>query len=179
MNKNIISAITAMALSTCVYAESDNKNGLYSEISYETFSESNDGLPDINLSYASLLTGYQFSRNLSAEIVIGSGIGDEVTNIQNVSVTSTMVSVYGISLKTQFDISENVNAFTKLKYYNLEVEAEASGFEISADDSDLGLSIGLEFVSNSSLYGTASLSLWGIDDETTQTGLKVGIGYKF
>lgn len=179
MNKKIVSAITAMALSTCVYAENDNKNGLYSEVSYETFSESNDDFPDINLSYVSLLTGYQFSRNVSAEVVVGSGVGDEVTNIQNISVTSSINSVYGIALKTQFDISENVNAFTKLKYYNFDVEAGAMGFEVSADDSDLGLSFGLEFVSDNSLYGTASLSLWGVDDETTQTGFKVGIGYKF
>lgn len=179
MNKKIISLVAAAALSTCVYAESDNKSGLYSEISYETFSESNDNFPDIDLSYASLLTGYQFNRNVSAEVIIGSGIGDEVTNIQNTSVTSTIASVYGISLKTQFDISDNINAFTKLKYYNIDIEAEAMGFEVAASDSDLGLSIGLEFISESSLYGTASLSLWGINDETTQTGLKVGVGYKF
>ncbi|WP_010179188.1 outer membrane beta-barrel protein [Glaciecola sp. HTCC2999] len=179
MNKKLISLVAAATLSTCVYAESDNKRGLYSEISYETFNESNDDFPDINLSYASLLTGYQFSRNFSAEAVIGTGIGDEVTNVQNISVSSSIGSIYGISLKTQFDISENINAFTKLKYFNIDVEAEAMGFEAAASDSDLGLSIGLEFVSESSLYGTASLSLWGVDDETSQTGLKIGVGYKF
>lgn len=179
--KNLITTFSVMVglLSFSVLANNSNAEGLYSEIAYETFSESNDDLGDIDLSYSTILLGYQFSRNTSVEAYYGQGGSPEEVRLMGVFVDVSFGTIYGVTLKTEFDLSKNINAYAKLKYADMEMEAEAMGFSIDESDSDLGLSVGFEFGADDGLYATSSFTLWGMENETTQTGFKIGIGYNF
>ena len=74
-----------------------------------------------------------------------------------------------------------MNLYTKIKYANFEMKAEEKRYDIVIEDdtSDLGVSFGVDVKSEQGIYGTASISIWGFDDETRQTGFKIGLGYKF
>ena len=182
MKKIIVSSALLLSIThSSVFANENPNNGLYSEFSYETFTESNVDFQDIDLSYLSVLTGYKFNRNLSVEGFIGNGNSEEVINIEGISIAASLGTIYGIALKTEFDVSDTVNLYAKLKYASFELKAEEGryGIVIEDDTSDLGVSFGMDFKSERGFYGTASISLWGVDDETTQTGFKIGLGYKF
>ena len=180
MKNLLISSSIILGLATFPALANNSKTaGPYAEIAYETFSESNEDFADIDLTFTSLLLGYQVTSSTSVEAFYGQGSGSDDVGFMGVSVDVSMGSIYGVALKTTYDLSENVNAYAKLKYADLEIEAEAMGFGADESDSDLGLSIGLEFGSNDGFYATSSFTLWGMESETTQSGFKIGVGYNF
>lgn len=137
-------------------------------VSYSNLSDS-EGDIDISLGGVVASAGYKYAVNQTFSIVPELRYGIGVSDDEVFGVDLELDSFYALSLRGEFDVTENVYAYIAPSYGKLEVTASAGGFsESDTSDWEFGIGGGLGYkfnpttsaeVSYESFDGTDVLSI--------------------
>jgi len=158
--------VASTALSATASAET---NGWYVEGQYTFFDIDDAGL-SAELGALGFVAGRDLTENFAIEFVAGFGAGDDDIDGLKIEVDR----YFGLVLKPNIDLNEQINIFLDLGYVDLQLGASGFGQSIKDSSSEFLWGVGAEIDFNDSVYGSIGYS--NID---TADGIQVGIGYRF
>ena len=164
-----VSAVLLGTFTTAATVVADENNGWYVEGQYTAFGISEDG-DSVDLGGIGLVVGRDLSENFAVEVIAGIGAGDDSLYGAKVEVDR----YYGLILKPNMDVSEQINIFLDLGYVDLQLQASGPGGTIKDSNSKFLWGVGAEVDFNDSIYGSI-----GYSDLDTSDGIQLGIGYRF
>ncbi len=165
--KNILSALLVSTLIVLPVAA----DGWEFETGYSRVAAS-DGGADLNFGSLYGIAGYQWehSRNYSssAEVLLAVGIQDDDIFGLGIELSSNLGAGYKGTWQTS---SDDVQLFWRVNYTQLTIDAAGPGNDVSADESDIGLGVGLVWKHLTIGYTSYQGDLDDFD--------AINIGYKF
>lgn len=149
-----------------------------SGVNYINLSDEGEG-SNVSLNGMSASIGYKFSSEdqlyFLPEFRVGTGIGDDTTTISSTEVTFEIDHFMVLSVRAQYESSNSIYFFIAPSYANLELTAEASGYESQSDDDwKFGLGGGLGYRFNNKLSAEFSYDQYDEADV-----INAGIKYSF
>ena len=176
--KKLILAASVLILASAANAQQASKSNarnVYGEIGFHRAQlEVADGF-NATHNLVTGIVGYQFHPNLSAELLLGAGMGSQTDNVGPLEVNTKIDNTFALMLRPSWRFNEKLEGFVRLGYGR--TKASVDGMSGSASSPVLG--VGVNWYFTPELYGQLSYTSFHNKDEVKAEGVGVSIGYKF
>lgn len=176
--KNIlIAAALIIASGLCSAQNKTPESNLYGELGYskvELRDSVNSSSPDHDVFTA--IIGYRMHPNLSAEVLLGTGLGDKTSNGLETKIDYTTALI----LRPSYKFNEKFEAFARLGYGRSKLKASMAGIGSgSATENSALYGVGANYYFTNQVYGQLNYTSFFDKDGVTGRGFGAAIGYKF
>tara|TARA_R110001592_G_scaffold357853_1_gene661654 strand:+ start:83 stop:619 length:537 start_codon:yes stop_codon:yes gene_type:complete len=134
---------------------------------------------DASLMMLSGRLGTKFNENLSGEIRIGFGIGDDSVNVFGNDVDVELDTMFGAYVRGGIQAADKFYPYVVLGYTRGEVTASVPGFSDSESESDVSFGLGADVDINEKLTFNAEYMNYLDKDGVEVDGFSLGIVTKF
>ena len=181
MKSHIVALSVALAC-TGAFAQSKAKNdSAYIELGYNSGQYNITELPGLsNANHLLITLGKNMSQNYALEGVYANGMSDASTAGSTVNVR--LASSYGLYVKPKLAISDSIEMFARVGYFNFKANSTvpaspASNDSASGTSLSYGLGASMKIVNN--IYGNLDWMQMYKKDGIDIKGMGLSVGYKF
>ncbi len=144
------------------------------------FEYEEDGVSDdATLAGAYGRAGVEFIDNISGELRLGTGIGDDDVSVGGTNVTVELDYFVGAYLRGSLPVHETVKPYAIIGATEGELTASAGGFSVSASESDLSYGFGLDFLIDERSTVSVEYMSYLDKDEASVTALTASVSARF
>ncbi len=177
----IAAAIAAVSISAQAQSGTTGGKGLYGEIGYASLNYKETAASLSTMGAARVILGYNLMENLAMDGMVAFGASDGSTTISGVTIKGRIDSGYGIYLKPKAKLSESIEVFGRLGYFNANMTVWVPGTPLSVSRSGDDFSYGIG--GNVKVSKDMSLNLdymsYYNKNGTTVNGVTLGLGFNF
>jgi len=183
MKSHIVALSVALAC-TGAFAQSKAKNdSAYIELGYNSGQYNITELPGLsNANHLLITLGKNMSQNYALEGVYANGMSDATTTSVGTTVNVRLASSYGLYVKPKLAISDSIEMFARVGYFNFKANSTvpaspASNDSASGTSLSYGLGASMKIVNN--IYGNLDWMQMYKKDGIDIKGMGLSVGYKF
>jgi opacity protein-like surface antigen len=183
MKSHIVALSVAMAC-TGAFAQSKAKDdSTYMELGYNSGQYSVTELPGLsNANHLLITLGKNMSPNYALEGVYANGMSDSSTTSPGTTVNVRLASSYGLYVKPKLAISDSIEMFARVGYFNFKANSTVPAQPSSNDSANgtslsYGLGASMKIVNN--IYGNLDWMQMYKKDGVDIKGMGLSVGYKF
>jgi opacity protein-like surface antigen len=147
---------------------------MYAELSYAWLHTSGGGFSVTSDDLIGRF-GYEFSKNLGAEVFLG-------TNVSSGSLFGVSVKVgtaYGAYMKARAEVAPGLELFGKLGFVHASLDASAPGISVSNSDTSFSYGVGMQYTFTQKWYMQADYMSYYDKSGDTIKGPSIGVGLRF
>ena len=184
--KSKILALSVVLACSGAMAQSKTKSAddnMYLELGYNSTQYNLDALSGFsNANSLAITLGKNMSENYALEGIYATGMSDSTTTSPGVTVNVKLTSSYGLYLKPKLMVSDAVELFARVGYFNGKTNfsfpaAPASNFDNSGTSLSYGMGASMKITD--AIYGSLDWMQWYKKDGADIKGMGLSIGYKF
>ena len=183
MKSHIVALSVALAC-TGAFAQSKSKdNSAYIQLGYNSTQYNLDGISGLSTANTLGITlGKNMSENYALEGIYATGMNDSTTTSLGTTVNLKLTTSYGLYLKPKMMISDAVEVFARVGYFNAKATisvpaAPANNSDSTGTSPSYGLGASMKITE--SIYGSLDWRQWYKKDGADIKGIGLSIGYKF
>lgn len=130
---------------------------------------------------ARVILGYNLMENLAMDGMIAFGASDGSTTISGVTIKGRIDSGYGIYLKPKAKLSESIEVFGRLGYFNSKMTVWAPGTLVSLPSSgdDFSYGVGGSIKVSKDISLNLDYMSYYNKNGTSVNGVTLGLGFNF
>ena len=176
INKTAMAIVSCAMLGAPAFAESQSYGGV--SLAFVDYSE--QGVEDE--AFITVLNGRfgaQFNENLSGEMRVGIGIGEDRVEVRGSDVDVEIDNIYGAYLRAGALAGDVLYPYAIVGYSRGKVTATAGRFSASESESDVSFGIGVDFLANEQVFLSGEYMNYLDKDGVEVSGFSIGLTGKF
>ncbi len=183
MKSTMIAISVALACSSAFAQSKAKDDSAYIELGYNSSQYNLDSVSGFsNANNLAITLGKNMSESYAIEGVYATGMSDSTTTSPGTTVNLKLTSSYGLYVKPKMMISDAVELFARVGYFNAKATLSFPAFPaFNTDTSGTSLSYGMgaSMKITDAIYGSLDWMQWYKKDGADIKGMGLSIGYKF
>ena len=183
MKSKMIAISVALACSGAFAQSKSKDDAAYIQLGYNSTQYNLDGISGLsNANSLAITLGKNMAENYAIEGIYASGMGDSTTTAPGTTVNVKLTSSYGLFLKPKMMVSDAVELFARVGYFNAKASLSvpaAPALNTDSSGTSLSYGMGASMKITDAIYGSLDWMQWYKKDGADIKGMGLSIGYKF
>jgi len=178
-NTLIVASLITLASAGVMEQESASKEtGYYAELGVtQVYFKQND--TQFNHMMADVKVGYNFSKNIAVEVMLGNNLNSADTNYNGTNVNAKISSAYGGCGKFYLPVSDVFSLFVRLGVTDARLNSSSNLGSDWSSGFDFSYGGGAQFNFTKEVYGQIDYMSYYNKNNVSVAGPSISIGYKF
>jgi hypothetical protein len=178
-NKLIVASLFTVVSPGVMAQESASKEtGYYAELGVtQVYFKQND--TQFNHMMADVKVGYNFSKNIAVEVMLGNNLNSADTNYNGTNVNAKISSAYGGYGKFSLPVSDVFSLFVRLGVTDARLNSSSNLGSDWSSGFDFSYGGGAQFNFTKEVYGQIDYMSYYNKNNVSVAGPSISIGYKF